>query len=522
MYCIYLRKSRADAEAEAHGEGETLARHEKTLLEVAKRRSLTIGRIYREIVSGETIAARPAMQELLSDVEQGLWEGVLVMEVERLARGDTIDQGIMAQTFKYTGTKIITPLKDYDPNNEYDEEYFEFGLFMSRREYKTINRRLQLGRIASVKEGKFVGNVEPYGYKRVKIEKQKGFYLIPCPEEAEIVKLIFKLHTEGDTRSDGTVQTMGAAAIATRLNELHIPTRKGGTWVRATVKSILTNPVYIGKICWNRRATKKAMVNGQIKKSRPRQEGILSDGLHEPIIDEAIFYKSQEIIKERKTPPTPGRSIVQNPLSGIIVCGFCGRKMTRKPKTGSCLFDTLYCSDPQCQNISSNIIYVEERVLKAVNEWLKDYKIKFAKNQTSKGSDKAMLEKLLAQYKTEKATLNKQLNATYDLLEQGIYTTEVFLSRTQTIAEKADQNEKDIKETQAKIDNVDELDKMRAEIIPKAEKLLEIYPRLKTPQEKNNALKEVIEKVEYVKTKRGTRKFYDPYDFKVTLYPKLK
>ena len=96
------------------------------------------------------------VKELLSDVQEGRWKGVLVVEVERLARGDTIDQGTVAKSFKYSNTKIITPIKIYDPNNEFDEEYFEFGLFMSRREYKTINRRLQMGRISSVKEGKFV------------------------------------------------------------------------------------------------------------------------------------------------------------------------------------------------------------------------------------------------------------------------------------------------------------------------------------------------------------------------------
>lgn len=137
-------------EAEAHGEGETLARHEKLLLELAKKRNYNVTQIYREVVSGETIAARPVMQHLLQEVEQGLWDGVIVVEVERLARGDTIDQGIMAQAFKYSNTLIITPLKVYDPNNEFDEEYFEFGLFMSRREYKTINRRLQRGRVASL------------------------------------------------------------------------------------------------------------------------------------------------------------------------------------------------------------------------------------------------------------------------------------------------------------------------------------------------------------------------------------
>ena len=110
QYLIYLRKSRSDLEAEAHGEGETLSRHEHTLLELAKRQHLNVTDIYREVVSGDTIAARPMMQRVLSEVEQGVWSGVLVMEVERLARGDTIDQGIIAQTFKFSGTKIITPV----------------------------------------------------------------------------------------------------------------------------------------------------------------------------------------------------------------------------------------------------------------------------------------------------------------------------------------------------------------------------------------------------------------------------
>jgi hypothetical protein len=97
---IYLRKSRADVDAEARGEGETLARHEGVLLDLAKRQGIPISKIYREIVSGESITARPVMRQLLTEVEQCKWGGVLVMEVERLARGDTSDQGMVAKAFK--------------------------------------------------------------------------------------------------------------------------------------------------------------------------------------------------------------------------------------------------------------------------------------------------------------------------------------------------------------------------------------------------------------------------------------
>ena len=127
-YCMYLRKSRADNPGDSLE--VVLSRHEQELLRVGQKLGLSVTQIYREVVSGETIAARPEMQKLLSAVESGAWEGVLVMEVERLARGDTIDQGIVAQAFQFSNTKIITPIKIYDPQNEYDEEYFEFALFM--------------------------------------------------------------------------------------------------------------------------------------------------------------------------------------------------------------------------------------------------------------------------------------------------------------------------------------------------------------------------------------------------------
>lgn len=201
-YAIYLRKSRADLEAEERGELETLARHEKQLKELALKLKLPVIKEYKEVVSGETISARPQMQALLQDVQNGLYEGVIVMEIERLARGDTIDQGLVAQTFKYSNTKIITPTKTYDPNNEFDEEYFEFGLFMSRREYNTIKRRLQAGRARSVKEGKFIGNTTPYGYNREKIKGDKGYKLVINENEAQYVRLMYQWLIDGFSKRE--------------------------------------------------------------------------------------------------------------------------------------------------------------------------------------------------------------------------------------------------------------------------------------------------------------------------------
>ena len=234
LYDIYLRKSRADRDAEANGGGDTLLRHRTALLDLARRMDLTIFHIFEEVVSGESIANRPEMQKLLAEVEGGSIAGVLVMEVERLARGNTRDQGIVAETFQYSNTKIITPLKIYDPADESDQEYFEFGLFMSRREYKTINRRLQRGRMASLQEGKYIAAAAPYGYERVKIKGAKGYTLAIVEDRAQVVRHIYDMYINGLLQPDGSLRNIGSSVIAKQLDREGTPSPSGGRWAPYT------------------------------------------------------------------------------------------------------------------------------------------------------------------------------------------------------------------------------------------------------------------------------------------------
>lgn len=525
-YSLYLRKSRKDMEAEARGEGETLVRHEKALLELARRQHLNITKIYREVVSGETIAARPVMQELLDDVSRGRWKGVLVMEVERLARGDTMDQGLVAQTFKFSETQIVTPMKTYDPANEFDEEYFEFGLFMSRREYKTINRRLQRGRVASVKEGKYVSSKPPYGYKRVKLEHEKGWTLEIVPEEAEIVRLIFDLYTTGEIQEDGTRRRLGTGLIVRRLNSLKAKPKKGGDWVPGTIRDILINPVYIGKVRWNWRPVVKSRSNGEVVVSRPRaseEEYLIVDGLHPAIVDKEVWDAAQELMRQNPPRPVGEQSTVKNPLAGIVVCGKCGRRMVRRPYYGKNTEPTLMCAATSCHNVSSSLRLVEERILEALAGWLGEYRIKWqdgGAKPSKKVSQADVKKKALKRVEGELAELELQCDNIHNLLEQGVYSVDVFLERSKLLAERVAQAKSD----HAALEKELALELARIEsqrtIIPKVERLLDVYASLPSPKAKNDMLKEVLEKVVYTKEKGG-RWHSSPDDFEITLYPKL-
>lgn len=522
-YCIYLRKSRADMEMEARGEGETLARHEKTLLDLAHRMNLPISKIYREIVSGETIAARPVVQQLISEVEKGFWDGVLVMEVERLGRGDTIDQGIIAQTFKYTNTLIITPNKTYNPSNEFDEEYFEFGLFMSRREYKTINRRLQQGRLTSVKEGKWVANIAPYGYERVRLKDAKGFTLQPVPNEADVISLIFRYYTQGKIDSEGKHKQMGMTLIARELNNMKIPTRSGKDWALSTIKDILQNPVYIGKVRWGYRPHIKTINDGQITKSRPKQkEYSLYPGLHKPLIDNELWEKAQKVLKSRYNKPITPKRIMQNPLSGLVYCGNCGKLMQRKPSSQKNTYPSLVCYAENCNNSSSALHIVEKRVIIFLENWLRDYKmeVESKNNPTISINDEINSQKTFVKnLKKKYADLNKQLDNIHNLLEQGVYSVDKFLERSEILNNKLAELKISLEEATEKLKDLEIQQQNIENFIPKVERVLQIYPKLTSAKEKNNLLKEVVEKVVYKRDIAG--KYVDPNNFNITIYPKI-
>jgi len=517
-YCIYLRKSRADMEAEDRGEGETFARHQKMLLKLADHQKLAICEIYREIVSGETIAARPVMQRLLSEVEQGIWSGVLVMEVERLARGDTIDQGIVAQAFKYSDTKIITPLKTYDPGNEYDEEYFEFGLFMSRREYKTINRRLQRGRLAASTEGKYIGPFAPYGYQKIKLEGKQGYSLLPHPEQAAIVRLIFALFTNGERQSDGSFCCLSTAAISRKLNEMPIPAAKGGVWSSASVRSILQNPVYVGKIRWNYRPTVKKVVSGQLRRIRPRaKECLISQGVHPALITEDTWEKVQQYLSSRKK--SPGKPKIQNPLAGLVVCGICGKKMVRRPHGGR-YPDSLICPTLACPTVSSSLALVEDKILLTLEQWLHQYHFQMPdQSQPQANIEEQAYQKTLLSSDQKIKRLEKQINNAHDLLEQKIYSPEVFIKRIGQLNSEL---------AQANYSRLNLLEKIQPQNLPVApqvntftiEQVLGTYRHCDSVERKNILLKSILDKVVYFKNKSG-RWHNMPEEFIIQIYPRF-
>ena len=228
---MYLRKSRMDTDYEEISITETLSRHRITLEKLCKSKRLHVDEVLEEVVSGESLTARPQMMRLLEMVSTGAYAGVVCMDIERLSRGSSMESGYIMQILQVNGCKIVTPGKIYDLQNESDEQFTDMKFMFSRYELKTITKRLVRGRNQSASEGKIMGSMAPYGYRAYKLPGEKGNSLMVIPEEASVVRMIFGMYG---------LQGMGYNAIAYRLNDMHIPARKG-QWSQTSVANILTN-----------------------------------------------------------------------------------------------------------------------------------------------------------------------------------------------------------------------------------------------------------------------------------------
>lgn len=506
-YFIYARKSRKDAELEALGI-DVLERHITTLLELAKRLSLPIGAIYREVVSGDSIDARPVMSQVLAEVEACMWDGGLVMDVDRLARGDTIDQGRVQRAFFYSNTRIVTPNKIYDPSNEYDNEYFEFSLFMSRREYATIKRRMQRGRERSSSDGYYVGNVAPYGWKRITAPDGKHFSLAPDETEAPILDLIYDLC--------GNKQ-YGYQKACTYMTNMGILARSGKPFTPSTLKGIISNPVNIGKVRWGYRKTVRAVKNGSVVKSRPHaSEYILADASWDARISEDLFHRANQPKGSFSAPVRNDRPI-QNIFAGLVRCSQCGRLMVRKKAHTKSPYDFLICNYVECTTVAIRIDELESALL----EWLKNYiaKYEFTDTFQEDAVDIAAKEAIVSNLENEHQTLLKQRESLFDFLEQGIYTKDIFIERSNALEQRIKDCLSNISTAQDDLHLTIARQANRKNFVPRCKNLLSEWENLTVP-EKNSALKSLIDKIILTKVKRN-KKGQKNSEFSIDVYPKV-
>ena len=489
----YLRKSRMEEGLDTQ---EVLSRHRAALAEYAAAHDIHIIETYDEVKSGESLYARPEMLRLLEDVEAGKYDAVLCMDLDRLSRGRMKDQGIILDTFRESGTLIITPEKTYNLSDDVDDELAEFKTFMSRREYKIINKRLRRGLLQSINDGWYVANA-PYGYRKVTVDRRPTLEIVP--EEAEFVRMMYDMYINGS----------GCTKIARHVSALGAHPHRAPAFNRSSVVTILRNPTYAGKIVWNQKTHIRKGTNGNQKHItvyNAREKWTICEGRHPAIIEPEVYNTVQEILAGRYI-PSKNDGTIKSPLAGLVKCAVCGRNMQRMEMHQGTPY--LLCNTPGCC-ASAKFEFVENRVLQHLRKVLAELIVDKPTQPT--GQHSAALQTDLTVIRKEQAAAQAQKNKLYELLETGVYDLDTFRDRMDSVKNKIASLEAKEKAALRAIDDAQHADP--AALAARIKALLDAYDT-SDGAARNAMLKGVINVIWYTKKKKTKpQDFTLEYDLK--------
>lgn len=490
-YLIYLRKSRADDPNETVE--EILAKHETMLQEHALRELgglIPEENIYREVVSGDSIAERTEIKTVLSRIEDPDILGVLVVEPQRLGRGDLGDCDKLISGFRFTHTLVVTPMMTYNLEKKMERRFFQDELLRGRDYLEYTKEILFRGRIAAVKRGCYIRNQAPFGYDRIKIGKD---WTLEPNDRADVVRMIFDWYVK---------EKLSTGKIARRLNELGYRTDAGNEWVRDSVRCVINNIHYTGKVRYNYKKLTPVIENGvKVVKSvkQPEEEVVVAEGKHPAIIDQETFDAAQTRYRSN-TSCRPDKEL-KNVLAGVLRCEKCGRSMgyvPSNPKRGN-KPPRVKCYNGHPQHYPSAVY---EEMVDAVIGTLETVELPSLRAKLENGDgnaatvQKRRIEKLVKQMTEYRDQEDKQ----YDLLETGQYTQELFNRRNKALREKMELCEKELHQArQSMPKNIDYEERIVS--------LEEAIDALKDPDMdnvvKNKLLREVVERIDYSATSNG-------------------
>ena len=367
---VYLRKSRSDDPSLTLE--EVLEMHEAKLKGWIERNldePIPPENWFREVVSGETIQDRVEFQKILKLIESPKYKAVLVVESERLSRGDLMDCGLIIRMMRYTETYVITLNRVYDLRDEFDREGFERELKHGNYYLEYSKKLMKRGIDYVVQLGGYVASIPPYGYKKVRVlvGKRKIPTLEIVEEQAEVVRMMFRWYLD---------ENLGCQRIADRLDQLSIKPMKAQHWGSQSVRKILENEHYIGKIRYYAHEMIHVVNDLNVTKKRVAKEDYqLFDGLHEAIIDEETFELAKS--KRDKFPRVKKDRKMRNPLSSLLYCE-CGYAMTYVIRRGVPRFE---CTEARrCGNASVDAQFIIDSVCDVLRKNIEDISVDIGKS----------------------------------------------------------------------------------------------------------------------------------------------
>jgi len=269
--------------------------------------------------SGTSIVKRTGLKKLMRDANQGKFDVVLVKSISRWAR-DTVDSISLVRELKNLRINMRSMNEGYNAFEDQGEFILTLHSAMAQQESDNTSQRIKFSLAETARRGKHHGT-PPYGY-----DKQKG-KLTPNPYQSAIVKRIFTMYLK-----DG----WGFQKIANHLNETGIPSpRSGEKWYDTSIKCIISNPHYTGKLVQRSESVNndnKLFLQKNGYKERIKIDSNLHtvvENTHEPIISDEVFKEAQMKWKVKSERVFRGRG-KKSLFARLAFCSECGAGLNYK------------------------------------------------------------------------------------------------------------------------------------------------------------------------------------------------
>lgn len=262
-----------------------------------------------EGITGTSVNKREEFKRMIKDSRLGKIDRIYVKSVTRFAR-NSLECIENIRILKQNGTSVYFENDGIDTDSMNSEMILFIKSAFAQSEALAGSKRVTTACRMRMEQGTFITTSAPFGYKLS--DKQ----LIVVPEEAQIIRDIYKLYLQG----------LGVNKIITELNET---AKKYAPWGREHIRYILRNEKYIGDSLWQKNYTPTILPLKKIKNKGEVDKYYIED-THEAIIDKTIFNKVQQMINNRAKKVSNRAKPTKHKYTRMIYCGDCGR--TYKPK----------------------------------------------------------------------------------------------------------------------------------------------------------------------------------------------
>lgn len=461
---IYIRVSTQ----EQASEGYSISAQKDKLISYCKAKNWNIFHVYTDGGYSGSNLDRPALQKMLNELDN--IDIVLVYKLDRLSRSQKDTLFLIEDKFLSNNVDFVSLSESFDTSTPFGKAIIGILSVFAQLERETIKERAKLGKEKRTQEGLWRGggNV-PTGYNYCEDTGE----LNVNQYEAMQIKEIFRLYNEGK----------GYSEIAKILNNKGYRKENGVKWYINAVKRVLTNPIYKGYL---------------------EYKGKLYPGLHEPIISEELFDKTQRLLQKKKSKRYTKSNYL---LTGILWCGYCGARMKgtwiTRYKNGPKYYYYLCYSkagspiymvkNPKCPSKHIPMEKIDQHV---VNE-LK--KIKLDKNRIIEEYHKDLENKSpqinIKSINNKLKVIDRQINKLIDLYQYEHIPHEELSKRIQSLQ----QNKKELQQTLQNYCKTKDSFHIDLKAVIKYIDKFELIWKEATKEEKRNIIRCFIEKIEVKK-----------------------